>query len=72
MAISKKCARRNVDRNRIKRVIRESFRRHRARLPGNDYVVLCRPAACALSNAALFEALERHWIRLSPPHGSRS
>lgn len=67
LAISRKCARRNVDRNRIKRLIRESFRHRRQQLPALDYVVMCRPAVLTQSNAELFHALDLHWSRLSPP-----
>jgi ribonuclease P protein component len=45
LAISKKQIRRAVDRNRLKRHIRESFRHHRKRLTGLDLVVMARPAA---------------------------
>jgi ribonuclease P protein component len=45
LAISKKQIRRAVDRNRLKRHIRESFRRHRKQLMGLDLVVMARPAA---------------------------
>jgi ribonuclease P protein component len=45
LAISKKCAKSAVQRNRIKRLVRESFRRLRLELPGADFVVLCRAGA---------------------------
>lgn len=53
LAISRKCAKRAVDRNRIKRIIRETFRLSRASLPGLDFVVLCRAIAVKSSNASL-------------------
>ena len=43
LAISKKNAKRAVDRNRIKRLIRESFRQNREKLPGIDLVVMAKP-----------------------------
>lgn len=64
LAISRKCARHATTRNRIKRVVRESFRHMRDRLPGVDIIVLCRPAATSLSNAELATALDRHWQRI--------
>lgn len=64
LAISKKCARRAIDRNRLKRLARESFRRAYRRLPGVDIVVMCTPRATAESNQRLFDALEQVWIHL--------
>lgn len=40
--VSKKVAARAVDRNRIKRLVREAFRQDRGRLGSNDLVVLAR------------------------------
>ena len=40
--VSKKVAPRAVDRNRIKRLVRETFRQDRWRLESNDLVVLAR------------------------------
>ncbi len=63
LAISRKVDRRAVGRNRIKRVLRECFRRARASLPGGAYVLVARPAAAgsdtAALQAALFDALRR-------------
>lgn len=65
LAISKKCARRSVDRQRIKRLIRESFRQTRQQLPAMDIVVMCRPAVLSMSNHEISKALDRHWQRLT-------
>ncbi|MCP4126881.1 MAG: ribonuclease P protein component [Gammaproteobacteria bacterium] len=64
LAVSKKYARLAVDRNRIKRVIRESFRCHGEELDGIDYVVLNRKGTSSMSNRVLFDSLSRHWKRL--------
>lgn len=64
LAISKKCARRAVDRARLKRVARESFRLNRFRLGGWDIVVLCVSNAPMLSNLCLFDSLARVWATI--------
>lgn len=52
-AVSRKVDKRAVGRNRIKRVLRETFRQVRGHLAGGDIVVVARPAASTLDNAAL-------------------
>lgn len=61
LAISAKHCRGAVRRNRLKRIVRESFRLHRRDLQGLDLVLLNQPQAARASNAALFDSLERHW-----------
>ena len=63
LAIGKKNCRLATQRNRIKRVIRESFRRNRGLLGGVDIVVINQPGATGADNKALFESLDRHWQR---------
>jgi ribonuclease P protein component len=68
MAVSKKACAKAVGRNRIKRVIRESFR---LKLVGStqdktlDFVVLPTAEAANQSNKALDESLSVHWKRLT-------
>jgi len=64
LAVAKKHVRRAVDRNRIKRVVRESFRRQQHRLKGLDLVVLVKPGIQKVDNRTLFAALQTHWQRL--------
>lgn len=64
LAISRKIAPHAVTRNRLKRTIRESFRRHRSELGGWDIVIQARPAAAAAPNRDLRAELEQHWTRL--------
>jgi len=64
LAISKKCARRAVDRNRLKRIVRESYRHHRDHLKGIDFVVLCRRGSLTSPNSRLFSSLSAHWKRI--------
>lgn len=63
--MAKKHVRRAVERNRIKRLVRESFRRHRDELAGLDIVVLVRPGIAQAGNASLLASLDHHWERLN-------
>lgn len=63
LAISKKNCRLAAQRNRLKRVVRESFRSHKETLGGFDFVVMCQAAAPRASNKKLFESLAEHWQR---------
>ncbi len=63
MAISKKHCRRATARNRLKRIVRESFRQHKAELDGLDVVVMNKPEAATAANRQLFDSLESHWLR---------
>ena len=65
LAISKKQLRRAVDRNRIKRLVRESFRQQQEQLAGFDCVVMVRSSVTTLSNSAIFETLDKHWKSLA-------
>mgnify|MGYP001545968998 CR=1 FL=1 len=64
MVVAKKKARRAVDRHRIKRVVRESFRHSRVNLPVADIIVISQPPAARASNDELFRALEQLWKKL--------
>lgn len=65
LAIARKQIRRAVDRNRVKRLIRESFRRHQELLRGLDVVVIGRSALLEKNSRGVFECLENHWRRVS-------
>ena len=64
LAIGRKHLRRAVDRNRVKRRIRESFRKHQARLRGLDVVVVGRPALARLAPGELDPMLETQWTEI--------
>lgn len=70
LAISKRRARRAVDRNRIKRLARESFRAHARQLPGVDIVVLARSKTSARDNQSLYLSFAWHWQRVIEAHAS--
>jgi ribonuclease P protein component len=61
LSIGKKAVGNSVARNRVKRQVRESFRRIAPQLPGVDLVVGARNAARTAHNARLQESLEELW-----------
>ena len=58
LAIAKKRARRAVDRNRLKRVTRESFRHQQQTLTGLQIVVMNRDPATKASNSELRASMD--------------
>lgn len=56
LAVSRKVDPHAVGRNRIKRVLRDCFRHHRADLPGGDYVVVARVGAAKCTSDELRQA----------------
>jgi ribonuclease P protein component len=55
-----------VWRNQIKRLIRESFRHHRADLKGLDIIILLRSECNPLDKHALREQIDNLWHCLKP------
>ena len=54
-----------VVRNRVKRLVREVFRRHKGDVPRGDSVVIARTGAGALSYEGTSDELLRLWSRAS-------
>ena len=59
--VSKKNVSQASARNRLKRIVRESFRHNKAMLPAYDVVVICKAKSAHLMNDKLFERLQKHW-----------
>jgi ribonuclease P protein component len=69
LAISKRVSKRAVERNRIKRLLRESFRRVRHRLPAIDVMVMARSQAAAVPGPQLLDEIEALWRKLLVQRG---
>lgn len=63
LTVAKKHLKRAHDRNRIKRIVRESFRLKQHELPNMDFVFVAKGGIGKLDNATLFETLEKLWAR---------
>ena len=65
LIVSKKSAKRAHDRNRFKRITRESFRLLQHKLPFVDIVILSRTQIAEAENKCLFNELEYVWKRIA-------
>jgi ribonuclease P protein component len=61
LSIAARTVSKAVERNRIKRIIRESFRRRQEQLPAVDIVVNARSGIASVDNDGLRTSLEHHW-----------
>ena len=69
--LAKKQIKRAVDRNRIKRLIRESFRHHQNDIDALDFVILGRSGLAELDNQQIREMIDALWFRLKRPSHDR-
>ena len=63
-AVSRQRVRRAVQRNHLRRLVRESFRTLEPPLPAVDIVVLARDAAATATNPEITASIAGHWARL--------
>lgn len=62
--VSRKCSKKAVQRNSIKRQVRESFRQHHADLGGKDIVMIARNLTAAADSQQIRVTLEKHWSEI--------
>ncbi|MEH6625482.1 MAG: ribonuclease P protein component [Motiliproteus sp.] len=64
LVIAKKNVKLAAERNRVKRLFRESFRLSNASLPNLDIVILARKGLGELDNRSLQQLINNSWVRL--------
>lgn len=65
LVIGKKSVKLSVERNRLKRLMRESFRQHQDHLVGWDIVVVARKGLGDIENPELIQHFGKLWKRLA-------
>ena len=70
LAIAKKRVKLAVQRNRIKRIVRESFRLNQHNLPAIDMVVMVKSGIDQLDNKEINQELTKIWRKIIQRHKS--
>ncbi len=60
-AIAKKQIKKAVDRNRLKRIFRESFRQSQSQLPNKSYLIMVKHKIMFQTNQQIFELMQKNW-----------
>lgn len=68
LAIAKKRVKLAVQRNRIKRQIRESFRTNQHNIPDIDIVVMVKSGTDKLDNSQIKQQLDKIWRKINQRH----
>ena len=69
ITVSRRVSTKAVQRNRLKRRVRESFRYHKRPLAGLDLVVIARQEANETGRLQVDQSLLGHWIRVGTKCG---
>ena len=64
VTVSKKVSKRAVDRNRIKRQVREFFRHNKSELQNADLVITAKPSCIKASDHERYESLTELWTKV--------
>jgi ribonuclease P protein component len=65
ITVPKKKVKNAVDRNKIKRIVRESFRIKRHQLPNVDIIVIAKHGIGQMDKKTLAQQLEKLWRKMS-------
>ncbi len=63
LTVAKKHLKKAVSRNKVKRIVRESFRLHQHNLPSCDFIFIAKKGLDSLENEQFFKQLDKIWAR---------